>query len=485
MRMVCSCVQTGNTTLPVSCVMYGWSIAILSTTISVIQRLRNAATKDSASIWLRCDKLSGSLRMESYVKESDQISPTWWDGQTQVAWWQTVLLNVCEVIDWVGVSDRVGLTWFPLMNLSSAKWRSKREGWALMVMLVFWQKRPFRSMAFLHEGAPCGMRTLRSDSLTMRVTGVRITAFCSAIVIDVIVHCHTAGAFWVKVQKTFVPIIVWLGFDPFRPVQNHKGRHVVSVIDRHLGNQCDHHGERVNSCSSRHGQAVGNQYDDNRTKPQASSPAPEAKAQVDSQTLWTSSSSRGASLAMRTAHPITRAHFLAHEYRAWKISLLRTIVIFCCHVTPAHWPWFSDLILLSHISDNAPSRPSRLDDHAEPDAHDHNSASGGIWPFGQHHSAHRLWAQLHPRDGHHDLRSNWWWPGESLSKCLRQSLSPRKQQPQVSSEHSANHVWIRWRMLVETRATWQCFQKQVVFLYHQDVINVCQDFIPHCLYRCW
>ena len=45
-------------------------------------------------------------------------------------------------------------------------------------------------MAFLHEGAPCGMR----DTLTMRVTGVRITVFCSAIVIDVIVRCHTAGA---------------------------------------------------------------------------------------------------------------------------------------------------------------------------------------------------------------------------------------------------------------------------------------------------
>ena len=41
-------------------------------------------------------------------------------------------------------------------------------------------------MAFLHEGAPCGMRSLRSDTLTMRVTGVRITVFCSAI-IDVIV----------------------------------------------------------------------------------------------------------------------------------------------------------------------------------------------------------------------------------------------------------------------------------------------------------
>ena len=45
-------------------------------------------------------------------------------------------------------------------------------------------------MAFLHEGAPCGMRSLRSDTLTMRVTGVRITVLSSAIVIDVIVHCH-------------------------------------------------------------------------------------------------------------------------------------------------------------------------------------------------------------------------------------------------------------------------------------------------------
>ena len=48
-------------------------------------------------------------------------------------------------------------------------------------------------MAFLHEGAPCGMKSRRSDSLTMRVTGVRIAVLSSAIVIDVIVPCHTAG----------------------------------------------------------------------------------------------------------------------------------------------------------------------------------------------------------------------------------------------------------------------------------------------------
>ena len=38
------------------------------------------------------------------------------------------------------------------------------------------------------------MKSLRSDTLTMRVKGVRITVFSSAIVIDVIVPCHTAGA---------------------------------------------------------------------------------------------------------------------------------------------------------------------------------------------------------------------------------------------------------------------------------------------------
>ena len=42
---------------------------------------------------------------------------------------------------------------------------------------------------------------------------VRIIVFCSAIVIDVIVHCHTAGAiFESNGRKTIVPIIVWLGF---------------------------------------------------------------------------------------------------------------------------------------------------------------------------------------------------------------------------------------------------------------------------------
>ena len=37
------------------------------------------------------------------------------------------------------------------------------------------------------------MKSLRSDTLTMRVTCVGITVFSSAIVIDVIVHCHTVA----------------------------------------------------------------------------------------------------------------------------------------------------------------------------------------------------------------------------------------------------------------------------------------------------
>ena len=77
-------------------------------------------------------------------------------------------------------------------------------------------------MAFLHEGAPCGMSSLRSDTLTMRVTGVRITVFCSAIVIDVIVHCHTAGALFESNGRKQLSLSScgWV-FDPFRPVHNH------------------------------------------------------------------------------------------------------------------------------------------------------------------------------------------------------------------------------------------------------------------------
>ena len=65
-----------------------------------------------------------------------------------------------------------------------------------------------------------GTASFRQAFAPKRAGNVRITVFSSAIVIDVIVHCHTAGALW---QKTIVPIIVWLGFDPFRPVQNHIG----------------------------------------------------------------------------------------------------------------------------------------------------------------------------------------------------------------------------------------------------------------------
>ena len=76
-------------------------------------------------------------------------------------------------------------------------------------------------MVFPHERALCGVNSQRSDTLTIRVTGVNITVFCSAVLIDVTDHCHTAGALGVKRQKTVVPIIVWLVLDPFRPLQNH------------------------------------------------------------------------------------------------------------------------------------------------------------------------------------------------------------------------------------------------------------------------
>ena len=56
------------------------------------------------------------------------------------------------------------------------------------------------------------MSSLRSDTLTMRVTGVRITVFCSAIVIDVIVHCHTAGALLSQSAENNCPYHRVVGF---------------------------------------------------------------------------------------------------------------------------------------------------------------------------------------------------------------------------------------------------------------------------------
>ena len=56
------------------------------------------------------------------------------------------------------------------------------------------------------------MRSLRSDTLTMRVTGVRITVFCSAIVIDVIVSCHTAGALLSQSAENKCPYHRVVGF---------------------------------------------------------------------------------------------------------------------------------------------------------------------------------------------------------------------------------------------------------------------------------
>ena len=56
------------------------------------------------------------------------------------------------------------------------------------------------------------MMSLRSDTLTMRVTGVRITVFCSAIVIDVIVHCHTAGALLSQTAENNCPYHRVVGF---------------------------------------------------------------------------------------------------------------------------------------------------------------------------------------------------------------------------------------------------------------------------------
>ena len=71
------------------------------------------------------------------------------------------------------------------------------------------------------------MKSYGSDTLTMRVTDVKSLCSVALSFIDVIEPCHTAGALRVKRQKTIVPVSVWLGFDPFRPDENHRRRQTV------------------------------------------------------------------------------------------------------------------------------------------------------------------------------------------------------------------------------------------------------------------
>ena len=92
----------------------------------------------------------------------------------------------------------------------------------------------------LHVMMQCDMRQHFADRYWLHV---RITVFCSAIVIDVIVHCHTAGALLSQSAENNCPIIVWLGFDPFRPVHDHIGSGagnpaiVTFALDRDVGHR--------------------------------------------------------------------------------------------------------------------------------------------------------------------------------------------------------------------------------------------------------
>ena len=56
------------------------------------------------------------------------------------------------------------------------------------------------------------------------MVAVRIAVFSTAIVIDGIVHCHTAGALLSQTadKQLSQSSCGWV-FDPFRPVQNHIG----------------------------------------------------------------------------------------------------------------------------------------------------------------------------------------------------------------------------------------------------------------------
>ena len=65
---------------------------------------------------------------------------------------------------------------------------------------------------FSHERAPCGVNSLRSDTLTMRVTGVKLTVFCSAIVIMSLFTVIPQGPFLSQTAENNCPYHRVVGF---------------------------------------------------------------------------------------------------------------------------------------------------------------------------------------------------------------------------------------------------------------------------------
>ena len=74
-----------------------------------------------------------------------------------------------------------------------------------------------------HEKEPCGVNFLRSDTLTMRVTGVKLTVFfCSAIVIMSLFTVIPQGPFVSQATENNCPYRRVVGFRSFQAIHNHR-----------------------------------------------------------------------------------------------------------------------------------------------------------------------------------------------------------------------------------------------------------------------
>ena len=109
-----------------------------------------------------------------------------------------------------------------LCNMKKQKWRTNPDGNAGGMD----RNDHFGQWRSHTERAPCGMKSLRSDTLTMRVTGVKITVFSSAIVMS-LSTVIPQGPFESNGREQLSLFSCGWGFDPFRPVE-HREQHLTS-----------------------------------------------------------------------------------------------------------------------------------------------------------------------------------------------------------------------------------------------------------------
>ena len=205
----------------------------------------------------------------------------------------------------------------------------------------------------------------------------------------------------------------------------HKGSHLVSVIDRHWGTSAI-------IMVKEQTPAMASQWEISTT----------TIGQMDKHHLLDQKRRHRSTVrhsALRCEQHIpSYAHIFSHMSTARVMDQENRYV--CCaplsfflsSVTPAYWPWFSDLILLSHISDYAPvpSRRPRRTWRARPQlrqwrgfGHLANTTPRTDYePNFIHETDTTIFDQTD------DDQENF--------KCFRKSLSPKKQQPQRKSAAS-------------------------------------------------